>query len=386
MIKHQKQLQIFNQVKIALLGMVILIRLIILFSSNIDKFLLTYWDKFSGLEKVYLNSQYISTTPIYIIPDETAYSYVSGAYLKGASPIMIQPDVPPLGKYLIGLSIALFNNQNIVIGLTYLIFIAGCYTLAKLIGMSIFQSALVTLCISFEPLISDQIKYMPLMDIIMINLHIWAIIFCGAGIQKQKAKMFLFGIIFIGMAMMVKIFTISLPLYVIVNIFWIIKFPKQIKIPIIGVLLTLIIFCLTYGRIYWDGKTPIDVFRIQKWILWYHRSKINHLFTVWPLIFLNRWYVWWGDQTVITDKSWSLTWPFVFGGAIIYFFKNGINKILKFEATLQIIIVWVLGYSIMMSFGQATARYLLPILPYVYFLTILVLHSIYISIVGKSKI
>jgi predicted membrane-bound dolichyl-phosphate-mannose-protein mannosyltransferase len=60
------------------------------------------------------------------ISDATLYAYAGWRYMQGVSPDQILFEHPPLGKYLIGLSIAVFGNQNM------LGFILGACTLILL--------------------------------------------------------------------------------------------------------------------------------------------------------------------------------------------------------------------------------------------------------------
>src|SRR3989344_1046316 len=61
-----------------------------------------YWQGFLELEKLYLGSQYVNKHPEAWILDEMLNAYAGGAQIKGISPILINPDTPPLGRYIIG--------------------------------------------------------------------------------------------------------------------------------------------------------------------------------------------------------------------------------------------------------------------------------------------
>jgi hypothetical protein len=225
----------------------------------------------------------------------------------------------------------------------------------------------------------------PLLDIYILAFHIWAIILGAMAVKSGKPFFYIFSMIILGMAMMTKIFTVTLPLYAIITVFWIIRYPRNLIPVIFSGICIFGIFCLSYWRIFQDGMTPVDILKIQKWIFWYNQSKINRFFTIWPLIFQNRWYVWWGPEETISDKSWNLSWPVLFGGSFIYQAKALIMRFKGYPIIMQMIIIWTLIYFILMSLSQASARYLLPVMPYVYLMTVFVITDIIGFIKGIVK-
>jgi hypothetical protein len=117
--------------------------------------------------------------------------------------------------------------------------------------------------------------------------------------------------------------------------------------------------------LYFEGYTPWKVLGVQKWSYLYNASKLNRFFTVWDLIFFNRWHVWWGNSEIIRDANWSVSWPIVFGLSFAWLF-SGIGLLSGMNIARLVTYVWICIYFIMISLNQATARYLLPILPFVY--------------------
>ena len=91
---------------------ILLIRFFKLMPPVKELFQKSYNDE--ALEKVYYSSQYILENPKGSIPDDTIYNFTAGYYLRGGSPILVNPEQPPLGKYLLALSILLFQNTIIM--------------------------------------------------------------------------------------------------------------------------------------------------------------------------------------------------------------------------------------------------------------------------------
>lgn len=70
----------------------------------------------------YLNSQWVIPNSKKTISDEDLYIYAGNEYIRGTSPILINPEILPLPKYLIGLITVLFGNPYLT-GLIFLFFI-----------------------------------------------------------------------------------------------------------------------------------------------------------------------------------------------------------------------------------------------------------------------
>lgn len=113
----------------------------------------------------------------------------------------------------------------------------------------------------------------------------------------------------------------------------------------------------------------MQVFSIQKYILAYQQSKLINLFSFWDLILFNRWHTWWADQRIITDDTWILAWPIATVLTFINFILVAFRK-LRLTESEKIIFLWVVTYSILLSIGNTTTRYFLPLLPFIYILAV----------------
>src|SRR5258708_23471717 len=114
---------------------------IVVIANKQKYFSFDFWQRFPILRQTYLDSQYVNKHPKGWIPDEAVNAYAGGAYIQGVSPILIAPDTPPLGRYLIGLSAIIFNNENIII----LFFACGSLIMLYLLGMQIFHNVVISL-------------------------------------------------------------------------------------------------------------------------------------------------------------------------------------------------------------------------------------------------
>jgi predicted membrane-bound dolichyl-phosphate-mannose-protein mannosyltransferase len=107
-------------------------------------------------QRAYLGSNYSQKSGA-SIPDHIVLGYAAWEYVHGENPTLINPEMPPLGKYLMGCSLLLFGQ----IALGSLIFGLGSLILVFLIGKKILKSNWLTLIplvlLLFEPLFINQL-------------------------------------------------------------------------------------------------------------------------------------------------------------------------------------------------------------------------------------
>ncbi len=349
-----------------LLGILICFRIGWLGYQQKDKYAPNYWSRYETFKSVYGESQYSMKGWKYWIPDETVYAYAGGAYIKGANPIIVESTQPPLGKYLIGLSILATGNEHSTVAVFFVLLLIGIYFLVRMMTGNTIVASVAVLIASFERLFVDQLSISPLLDIFFITFVLYAIIAASHAIQKSKPVFILLSFLFLGLSMMTKVWLIGAVFAIVITLYIFIKRPKYYVYILVGGLIVLITTLLTYVRMFTDGYTVIEVLKVQKWLFWYQNGKINHIFTIWPLIFMNRWYVWWGEVPVITDLNWSVSWPIVIGSGIASSVYGLRTIIKKTEPAIHISALSIFAYAVFISLGQASARYLLPFLPICY--------------------
>lgn len=341
-----------------------------------DKYTQDYWTRYESLKDMFGASQYSMKEWKYWLPDETVYAYAGGAYLKGANPILVESTQPPLGKYLIGLSIFLTGNENSFIALFFVFLLFGIYILIRMMTGNTIIALMGMGIASYEPLFIDQLTYTPLLDMFHITFILYAILLASYAIKKSKPMYIVLSFVCLTASMMTKVWVMGFVYMVAITLYIVIKKPKYYVYIILGGIVMVFGTLAVYARLVFDNYSIIEILKVQKWLYWYHNSKINRFGTIWPLIFLNKWYVWWGDSPIIKDANWSLTWPIVVGSGIGSSIYSLWSMIKKTEPAIQISALSILTHAIFMSLGQATARYLLPFLPICYSMMIWAIFSI----------
>lgn len=343
-------------------------------------FTFDYWQRYSSLKYVYENSQYVTKAPVGWIPDEVIYAYNGPALIKGGSPILIVPDSPPLGKYFIGLSALIFNNENIVI----IIFGFLTFLFLFLLGKQLFKNTLLALlpCVflSFEKLIQNQFVYVPLLDMIQLPFLLSLFYFFNKGLLAEKNRQLFYFVltsILLGCFISTKFFVNGLP--ILASFYAVLLIHKKIKPTIILTMLlplSLFVLMLSYSKVFLDGEGLRRFFGIQKWIFLYHQSKLILPFSIWPLILFNQWYVWWGDKPILSDPQWQITWPIVFVISLLTVFLYFLKK-MPGKMDFEVLGLWVFFYLLFFSFGQITTRYLILYLPVLYLVAVFGLKNLY---------
>jgi len=313
-------------------------------------------------EKKYYESQWSIPNSKKPISDETLYTYAGYKYITGTNPILVNPEAPPLGKYIIGLSILLFNQQsilNIVAGLFCLVFI---YLIIYVITSSIFYSSIGVFLTSINTLFIDQLIHTPQLEIFQL-FFLLAIFICLIQYQRKKQIIWLISTgMLLGCFFSIKAFI----LHFFLAILWFgIYFFSQNKLTYkknvvkLGfvLLIAMAVFAATYLGYFFHGGTLRGFLGVQKWIaLFYQDSqidKIKLLGSYIPLIFVNKWRFWSKGYPFISYSSWSVWWPILYMMGIysLYIFRK--NKLL------WLFISFVIAYSLFLFFIPIFPRYLL---------------------------
>lgn len=331
-----------------------------------------YWQRFPVLEKTYLGSQYVNKHPAGWIPDEVIQAYAGGAFIRGINPVYVLPDTPPLGKYLIGLSTIIFNNEVTVILIFTILSLILLYALSYQIFGSRLLALIPPLLLSFEPIFKNQLIYAPLLDIIQLAFLLAAFIAFNKALTSKKSLLFLFlANVFVGLFISTKFFVTGA---IIEAAFYFVLLLRRDRRRLLELTITfpitVFILLLSYVRVFAFGYTFNKFLGIQKWVFLYHKSQLILPFSIWPLILLNKWYVWYGNKAIISDGQWIVTWPIITLLSIITTLLGVIRQI-KINEKAWVLIIWVILYFGFFSFGQISSRYFVILIPVLYVIALL---------------
>lgn len=339
------------------------------------------------VEKAYGISQYVLEKAPSWISDEIHFAYASWRYLKGGSPILINPDYPPLGKYIIAFSIKFWHNEKIPILLFSLTTPFSIYLISQLFIESKTWALVPVILFSWEKLFQEQLIYIPLFELFSLTfLNLSFYFFLKA---EVKNSYFWLSSLFLGALWATKPWMLTIPLVISWFIYLIFKrdFRKLLN-WLISLLAAFLVVILSYFRLLIEGWNIYKILSAQKWIMWYHRSKLIKPASVWPFIYLRRWYVWWGEKPFLPVEQWNILWPTFTTLALVFSAlvflktyrrtKKGLRW-LKFDKRVIAICLWFFGDLIFLSLGNINVRYLFYLLPFAYILGIYFLFNSFLA-------
>lgn len=319
-------------------------------SEYLSKFDPDYW------EGRYLKSQWVMSDSKETIGDDGLYAYAGWKYINGEDPTKINTEMPPFGKYLIGLSIIIFKNQNIFALLNGLLVLFLLYKFNFEITKNNVLSLLPVILFSFEPLFYTQIRA-PFLDLLYLNLLILTFLF----FLKKK---YILASVFLGLTMATKS-SLSTFLLIISALFIytvLIKNQAWLKNYFLIPIIALTTFTITYLKFFLNGHSFLEFLKVQKWIInFYSTGAKGNFGEIWNMILTGSWHTWWGETIRINE--WQISWPIIFILTLAYIFMKIYKRI--FDETL-ILILWVVFYVAFLSFIPSFPRYLLSLLPFMY--------------------
>lgn len=375
----------FQRVATIILLAIVFINIFAVIYKNREKYnSKDFWTRMVSLKKTYEESQYVNKHAKDWVPDEFINAYAGGEYVRGKSPVLIAPDTPPLGRYLIGLSGVFFANENIIILISCFFSLLFLY----LIGTQIYSHKLTALLpivmITFEPIFTNQLVFVPLLDIIQLAFLLGSFYFFNKGLKSNKTIFFLLASILTGCFISTKFFATGVT---IVAAFGTVVLLHRSKERITKLLVSLpfipFVLLLTYVKLLFIGYSLQSFVGVQKWVFLYHKSQLILPFSIWPLLFLNKWYVWYGDKPVISDPQWLLTWPVIASLSFLTIILYIARKI-RHTIAVEVLMAWVVWYILFFSVGQVTARYLVIYIPVLYLLSFYLLEHTTIQVRKKG--
>lgn len=367
-----------NFVFILLLALVVFNVLSLVWQQKEKYFTFNYWQNFSSLEKTFLGSQYVNKHPKGWISDEAAFSYAGGMLIRGTNPVLVVPDAPPLGKYIIGASAQLFNNENISVLFFGIFSLVVLYFLGLQILSDRAYAIIPVFLLTFEPIFKNQFIYVPLLDIFQLFFLLCCFYFFNKA-YKNKRSLVYFSLanLFLGFFIATKFFITG---FIIVVAYYLVLILAKDKKRLIQLTMTLpislFILLFSYIRVFAFGYTFSKFLGIQKWVFLYHKSFLILPLSVWPLLLLNKWYVWFGNKPVISDAQWSVSWPVITVVSILTIILYILKKIPR-NKNIEVLMAWFFFYMLFLSFGQVFSRYFVIMVPILYIISTYGLVSMY---------
>lgn len=331
-------------------------------------------------EKEYYSSQWAVKNSKHSISDTTLYSYAGYKYIKGGNPILVNPEHPPLGKYLIGVSILLLGNERIFSLIAGFISLLLIYYIIQFTTNSKTAASIGVFLTATHDLFLNQLFESPQLDIFQILFFLLLFVFLLLYFSKPRSKYLVLAGLSFGTLISIKTF----PIYFVLFNSWLVlfllfKFGRQFR-PSIKILTSinligLFVYTLSYASYFIYAGTFRGFLGVQKYVAQFYRtsaidgSKI--LGDYLGLVFFNEWRFWTEGYPLIHYSGWSITWPLLILLGIYSIVVLGKRiKDVKIKTSYLALVSFILIYNIFLFVTPIYPRYLLFL-----FITLIILIS-----------
>jgi 4-amino-4-deoxy-L-arabinose transferase-like glycosyltransferase len=369
------------------LRLLLLSMIVALFCLNIYPSMLTPFD-YSVLEQRYNSWMADPGNLNLVLGDNDLYAYAGGKYVRGASPDEINFEHPPLAKYLIGLSILVFNNPNTLSAAMGILSLLILHELSKkLLGRSLY--ALIPIYILSLERLFIQFSSTSMLDIYLAFFLLLSIL---SLLQANGNTRIVAGGIALGLAVACKLTAILAVPSLAMCMLWG-KRSTAWKVLPAAMLTAAFVYCLSYTQFFLLGHAAADFIELQWKMLMFQFGRrygmgypsgrlLLTLLTgiVGPethnVIYLDETS---RNVTVVTTYGLAiarefnpLTWPLSFSGSVISFYEAFRRR----SGPMLASCVFFFSFIIPFSFGQGFVWYFVPAFPIGFLLLTSVLRDI----------
>ncbi len=324
----------------------------------------SYLSRFDGnywLDR-YKHSQYFQGEKSdYILSDAEAdavrgYEFV----IQKKDPVHILPGHPPLGTYLIGLSILIFGNPNIAALLAGVVSLILIYRIVfQLTHRPLLASLAVVLTLA-EPLFTEQLTT-SLLDIYLLMFSLFSVSTYLDWLEHSRFQTLALSQLFLGFALATKFFPASFPLlgalYLTTILTGNFRYFLQHTLAFIFILVGFLIGHLTFFIFH---PSFLEFARFERYIIsWWAGTTQISPGTIWDLIFRNRWHTWWGNFEIVPVQTWWIGWPVATFLTLLSPVVLGLRK--SWNLSTICLLLWIGSALLLDNFQAIYPRHLLPI-------------------------
>jgi len=309
------------------------------------------------------------------IGDDALYVYQGISILRGQDPSLLNPEICPLGKYILGEITLLFHNRFIVSFIFYFLSLVTCFLLVYKISKKKLLSFLLSLLIFSEPVIVSQLAASSI-DLVLLFFFLGFILSADFYLSESFFKK-LIPTIFLGLFIGVKSYFLGI--IIVISLLTASIFSKHkegLKSVAFHLIPSFFIYCLSFLPYFLQGHTFFEFLKLHRWVVWFYSNKLEKIFYgggIW-LIMFNRWQTWFGKWYGLYDfiriEEWWILWPI-----LLIIFLNLIYMVLSKKKNLSqenftycLIFFWTIFYFLFLNVVPLWSRYLLLFLPPCYIL------------------
>ncbi|MFC1790307.1 hypothetical protein ACFLZP_02385 [Patescibacteria group bacterium] len=320
----------------------------------------TYW------QHRYLKSQWVqgyqSSLPM---GDGELYAYAGWRQILGDDPTLVNPEHPPLGKYLLGLSIKIFANPRSIAPILGFFLLFLLYKVSKHFLKKSWLAWLVVFFFSSQSLFREELIAsmldLPLALLVMLSFYFFL---------KSEKKVFYFlpALFSLGLVAATKMYLLGFGLIGLLCVVmlgvavW--QHEKKYLFFFLFLPFALLAYLSSYFVYFAKGHGWLDFKYLLFWIRHFARVRVEGYprGEILRILMLGRWRTWWDSGAVISVRQWSFIWPLgaIASGLILAEGLREKNFALLFLG------IWPFIFLSVFFWGVPYPRYLLPILPFFY--------------------
>lgn len=328
-----------------------------------SKFDVAYWkDK-------YEQSQLALPLSPRTIGDDGRYLYEGYRLIHGTDPTNVLAEVPPLGKYLIGLSIVLFGNGSWYGALVTMFSVIVFFFLAKRLYGSTSLALATTTLFALDPLLVEQFP-LPMLDSLQLATLLLFFLLLVNMPQKSETKK---GILIcsatgfiLGLYSNTKIPLLT-PVLVCIGSVIIWQKKREFRSLVLFLFAGFVGYLIPYAGYFIHGHSFQNWLSLQKWMLAvYQSSKLApKIGSIWTTLFFNQY------QNLFTSAlekvhQWTPLWPLVGGAGLIKLVASLYQRKAGHREEWRAMSIFTILTFLFYTFIPFWTRYILLILPFLY--------------------
>ncbi len=320
------------------------------------------------LENFYYESQWHTSFSKRTMADNELYQVAGYKILKGEPLFAINPETPPLGKYVYGTSITLLNNPYLGSLAIFILSMFAFWRLSLLVLENWVQASYALMLFSLSPLIASQLSQtmLDMPQLLFLLAHYYFFLRWLKHKDHAFKYLFLSGIT-LGVFSAAKI-AILYPVIVGVGLLMAYGLSrKHFLHALLVVPLSLIAYASSYAQFFFSGGSLVEWYASQKWMLnFYLDSEGSNAIGMILVAAISGYFKgWWGEgwQRI---REWSILWPLSLATAGYYLptVTKGIkHRPQKINPSNQYLLIQMIGILAVFIFIPFWPRYFLLILP-----------------------
>ncbi len=333
----------------------IILNLSVFIVSRKSYFLKKFDPEYFG--QLYTNSQYvIGDRSIGGIGDDGLYAFAGYYYFFQKGDVTsVNFEHPPLGKYLIGLSIYLFQNENVINLVYYFLLMITTYFLALKLTKNKIISIVSVFILSINPLLLDHLIRSQL-DLPFTLFFTLAFYYFLRSLEKHK--LIFISSLFWGLAFATRFFPALIPIQVFF-LYFIVRYERKIlRSYLISLFIIPVIYLLAHISFFIYHPSLQEFIRHKIWMLsWYRGSPISPG-NIWRNIFTGDYFDPAGK--LVANEHWNVRLPVIITLSLIPFFQKKAVQQLPIRIAYYLNLLFLLYVTF---FTTGVQKYIIPVYP-----------------------